>query len=303
MHRGFGPLRAVAATIVLGACFSTAAGCTDAGGGDRTDAGDSPADQETAAGARMPSPEKPPEAVARQLMRTLETAAAASDCASVRALNERSPQRFACPSPPGEPRIRDFEIVASATYGTAAVIDYTTRKEDQGATMVTFVDPDLRWGVSRFGVLSDEHPTTATSDDDSRQGFRATVDRYLDAVRSRDCDEYRRHTFLEGVPETICAEIFPTTALLARRLRADPATEPVYLGGNAVFGVYGIATERPRPAYETIVVVKTPPGALVPYVVLAAHPGPAPAGELPRGNPRRRPARPDSPPLDSSPAM
>ncbi len=235
--------------FALALALAAATGCGDDGAG-----AEQPRGQETAAGARMPSPAVSAEETATRLLETLEAARKRSDCRFVRAVGRRSSQRFACPMPFG-PRIRNFRAVDSQTYGTAAVIDYTTRRSRAGAAMVMFVDPDRSWGVGRFGLLVDEHPSVATSDEDSRSGFAKAVEGYLTAVRERDCAAFRTHAVTGGDPRLSCRREFPRTRDLARRLSANPGAQATYLGGNAIFGVHGILTSEPTPAYETIVTV------------------------------------------------
>jgi hypothetical protein len=259
-------VRPLALLIVLTALV--AAGC---GGGDDA----SGASGETPAGARAPDGRTDPAATARLVLHTVEKAKSNKDCKPIRPIITRSPQKFICPPLPGVAPVKNFKIVDTAKYGTGAVIDYTTKKSPKGGSMTMFLDPERNWGIGRFGLLYGS--TVGSSDEASRSGSRRAVDKYLKAVREGDCPSFN-DVAVTNSPEkkVVCRDEFPQTKVLAKALKASPTAKPEYLGGNRVFGVYGLAAAEPKPRYWTITTIETAKGSIEPFAVLDAILGPPP---------------------------
>lgn len=209
------------------------------------------------------------------LAKVMKEARARKDCKTVESLNRRSAIRVACPAPPQVRKsMARFELVEAASYGTGAVVDYTSGEAKGGAAIVLFVAPDRRWAISRFGLVT--KPTVGSSDEESRAGFDDTVEDYLRAVRERDCKAFDQNA-LTASPErkVVCQSEFKQTKGLADSLAANPAADPEYLGGNETFGFYRLGLTKPKRQDLTISVMKTPEGSLHPFVVLNAIPSAA----------------------------
>lgn len=251
------------AAVAAVACMA-AVGCGEDGG------------EAPATAAALPAITTPPEAVAKRLMKVLGEARRRRDCKPVDAINERSSYQFACPQLDDvRASFAKFEVVDAATYGTAAVIDYRTGGLKDGATMIMHVTPDREWAFTHFGLL---YQAVGTSDGEDVAGYERTVERYLRAIRERDCALFYQHALTSSDDEkATCRREFPHTKELGRAMRQSPNAEPEYLGGNERFGFYALELTRPRPAYRTLTVFKTDPGTLQPYLVLSGIPGPVPS--------------------------
>jgi hypothetical protein len=213
-----------------------------------------------------------------RMAKLLETTATTEDCVELEEINARSFTRFPCPPARSLSRsMKKFKVVGAEEYGTGAVVDYTSGEVPDGAAIVLYVAPDRNWGIGRFGLVTE--PSTETTDDDSREGYGAVVDDYLDAVRTRDCEAFRDAAFIESDDggERLCRTVFAGTAPLARRLKQNPSAEPRYEGGNATYGFYTLETPKPAPENSTISVMRTGDGADGPYRVLDVTPSPTEA--------------------------
>lgn len=190
------------------------------------------------------------------------------DCDGIDAVNERSFTRFECPPPkPLAKSMAEFEVLGAEIHGTGAVVDYESGNIADGAAIVLSVTPDRQWGIARFGVMTE--PSVGTSDADSRAGYRRAVDDYLEAVRDRDCAEFRRVAFLpDAIAATACKTAFAATAPLAKSLASNPRAGAVYVGGNKTFGFFNLETTRPEPANRTISVVRSEERSSSRYLVL-----------------------------------
>jgi len=216
---------------------------------------------------------EPVKVFVERLAKLLETASAKSDCAEIEDINLHSLTRFSCPpSKQLSKSMASFEVVDFEEYGTGAVVDYRSGEVEDGAAVLLFVAPDRRWGISRFGIVTE--PSTKTSDEDSREGYAETVDAYLKAVRERDCEAYTEVVYTDASGDAVCDGVFTTTEELATGLQKDRSAKPRYLGGNATFGFYSIETEWPVPTLNntTVSVIKAADGSPKPYMVLDAAP-------------------------------
>jgi hypothetical protein len=246
---------------------AVAVGC--GGGDDESTAKDEPVEV-SAAG-------EPAKTFISRLAKLIETSTSAKDCAELEQINSRSATRFPCPAPQDlRKSMRRFEVVGAEEYGTGAVVDYKSGQIKDGAAIVLFVAPDRNWGVGRFGVVSE--PSTETSDEDSREGYAKAVDKYLTAVRERDCDAYFDIKFNgDDKKDVVCKQSFLDTQNLGALLKSNPGVEPRYAGGNESYGFYSLETSKPILSNVTISVAKASEKSSVPYVVLDVTPAPTTA--------------------------
>lgn len=217
---------------------------------------------------------EPPTVFIQRVARLLETAAAKKDCAEIEDVNRHSLTRFACPAAkPLRESMAEFEVVGAEEYGTGAVVDYESGGVADGATIVLFVAPDRKWGISRFGVVTPS--STETSDDEHRDGYTEAVEEYLAAVRARDCEAFEETVFVPaGSTTDVCKTVFLTTAELGQRLKDYPSAKLKYEGGNATYGFFSIETRSPTVQNVTISVLATGDSSK-PYAVLDAAPSPS----------------------------
>jgi hypothetical protein len=241
---------AVAATCVL------AVGCGDGEGGGGNAGSSAGVDSEP---ARLVS----------MVVKTASKAKGVKDCKEVAKVNRRSYAKYICPPITSEMRkaSRGFEVSGAAIYGAAAVVDYRSSSAKDGLSAVLYRNPRGEWTFGRWGLTYGE--TVGT--DDSRDETRPVLDRYLAAIRDRDCEAFNKLAATSsGDLAKVCKEEFPATRTLAKDL---DGSEPQirYLGGNEDFGFYRVTAGR---AAYTVSTVATPSGALRPYVVLDATPAP-----------------------------
>lgn len=264
-----GRLRPLLVTTV--AVCLVASGC---GGDSDADAGGG----ETPAGERAPDAKQSPAAFARELADLIADTTERKDCKPLDAITLRSTYRFECPSPETvRADMAFFEVTKAVRYGTGAVLEYKSETARQGGTMILFLGPDREWGLSHFKLVT-ESPADS-SDADSRAGYAHATRNYLRAVRERDCKRFTDYAAIQSpTPEAACKVELPGTKLLARLLRRNPDSEPVYLGGSEDFGFFRLELERPTPAYVTLTVFKTPEGSLRPFAVQPPTYAPGPTG-------------------------
>ena len=220
------------------------------------------------------TPQQPPDDHVRRVARRLGAADTTAKCGAVSRLTRQSLFRFRCPLP-GKAReaVAGLKVVGSATYGPAAVVDYVSQDTPDGASAVLFATRQLRWALSRFGLLNE--PSTESSDTDSRDEFDEAVDGYVSAVREGRCSQYDRYAVnaAEGDREAICADEFQKTVELGEALGKNPGAEPEYLGGNERFGFYSLTFAKPQSASVIVSVAKGSTGRAA---VLNFAPGPVP---------------------------
>jgi len=257
------------ASVCAAAALGGIAGCGDS-------------DEESTAGnaaTTFSRASEPPKTFIERMAKLLETTTAAKDCAQLEEINQRSPSRFSCPPAKAlRKSMASFEVVGVEEYGTGAVVDYKSGKLDDGAAILLFVSPDRNWGIGRFGVVT--KPSTETSDEDSREGYDEAVDRYLTAVRERNCKAFEKVAFTGGVKrKDVCKVSLAATKPLAKRLKANPSAAPSYAGGNATYGFYNLETRKPEAENSTISVVKSTDDEGASYVVLDVLPSPTAADQ------------------------
>lgn len=245
---------------VLGCVCAAFAGC----GGDD---GDSTA-------AESDGLSSPPAQLIESVLRTASTAKKPKDCKELRAVNLRSLTKVVCP--PISPQMRKTstttKLVKAATYGPAAVVDYTSPGAKKGASIILYRNAAGEWSIGSWGLL---YGSTVGTDSDDREDSEAVVTDYLVAVRERDCEAYNKVALTHSAElEDICKKEFIATELLAKALKADPDVEPRYIGGNEDFNFWGLRFDGPKPRAYTIGTAATPEGSLRPQVVLMIHAAP-----------------------------
>jgi hypothetical protein len=221
---------------------------------------------------------EPPEVFIERTARLLATVSEKKDCLELKDVNRHSLTRFPCPAPKSlRKSMASFEVVGSEEYGTGAVVDYKSGDVKDGAAILLFVAPDRKWGISRFGIIT--QPSTKTSDADNSEGYAKAVDDYLAAIRKRDCKAFAAVVFIPSESkQNVCKTTFALTEPLAKRMKDFPSAKPKYEGGNASFGFFSFETRHPDVESRTISVVATG-GPAQRYLVLDVAPSP-PAEEL-----------------------
>jgi hypothetical protein len=244
-----------------------AAGC--GGGDDASTAKDEPVEVSVAS-----EPLKP---FIMRMTKLLETTTAKKDCGELESITVRSVTQFACPAPQELRRsMARFEVVGAEEYGTGGIVDYKSGKIKDGAAIVLFVAPNRNWAIGRFGVIT--KPSTNTSDAKSRAGYAKAVDKYLAAIRERDCDAYFSVTYNgNDKRDAVCKKTFAATKKMATLLKSNPDAAPHYEGGNGTYGFYSLETRKPDPANVTISLIKASPKSAEPFVVLDIAPSPTAA--------------------------
>jgi hypothetical protein len=257
----FGDSRDALLSTLLTIVGIAAAGC---GGGD----GDS-ADAESNGLSSEP---------AKLIEKILHTTAAAkkpADCKEVATINLRSQTKSICPplDAQGRQASRTTKLTRAATYGTSAVIDYKSKGAPKGASILLYRNSEGQWTIGRWGLLYGE--TVGTDDADAHERSAKVVDRYLTAVRDRDCKSFLKYAAARSEdPKVACKQEFAAMKPLADALRANPTARPAYVDGNEAFGFYRLDLNRPKPVSYTISTTKTADGALRPHVVLDSVLGP-----------------------------
>lgn len=256
--------------IAVLACL-TAAGCGDGGDADADDGGG-----ETAAAAQLPNAKQSPAEFARELAHLIADTLRPKGCKRLNAINARSTYRFECPSPDNVRNEFAFlRVRHAASFGTGAVVDYTTEQATRGASMLLFLGPDLQWGISHYNMLIEEG--AESSDDGNREGYDEAMAGYLEAVRKQDCKGYTRYAaILSDDEQAACKGELARSRRLTRLLNRNRAARPQYLGGNATYGFYRLELPVPTPTNLTFSVIEMPKGSLRPYLV--QMPTFAPAG-------------------------
>jgi len=195
---------------------------------------------------------RPADEFVRRLATLLKSSVKKPDCDEIALIDSRSNVTIPCPAPVElRQEMGTLRVRGSEEHGPAAVIDYRTNSEWDGATVLAVVAPDRFWTIARFGLPA--AGSIGTSDADSRDGFEDTVERYLAAVRERDCEAFLTVTRTDGLSGSeACKRLFEPTKRVAKRLRSDPEAQPTYVGGNATFGFFVLETTKPKPEATVI---------------------------------------------------
>jgi hypothetical protein len=260
--RSIGSLAACVAAAIACAPLA-AAGC---GGGDSADA-EGPTGLQTE-----------PARLIGTVMRVASEAKNKRDCKEVDAINKRSQLQIVCPPESKQQRAtnRAAKMTRAAVYGDAAVVEYTAPDAKGGASIVLYRDPSRRWTVAQWGLA---YPGAVGTENENGDDTREAVDRYLAAVKDRDCKAFNRYaaTYSRTLKE-ICKTEFAVTEQVAKVLKADPNVEVEYVGGNEAFAFYRLTADRPQPIAYTISTAKTPERSSWPHLVLDLAPAPLDSG-------------------------
>ena len=212
-----------------------------------------------------------PAEMVQRMVTDAAAAKSAKDCAFVARVNRRSSAKLLCPPPTADIRrdTRAMELTGAAIYGTGAVVDYRSRNVRDGALIVLSRNQQGLWSLNRFGLAIPD------GDDEPDSSSREVVDRYLDAVRERDCETFFKYAVTQAPDaRTACKQEFPQTRALGVSLQANSDARVRYLGGGKGIDFYALNLASPRPASYTISTATTPEGALRPHAVLDAERGP-----------------------------
>lgn len=253
--------RALCAAALLGAV--AIAGC----GGDSEDGGQVDV-------AELSTASEAPKTFVERLAKLLETSSTKEECTPLKDIGSRSLVGFPCPTQQAtRESMAKFKLLDIEQHGTGAVADYRSGVAKDGAAILLYIAPDNNWAVSSFGILT--KPSIGTDDGKSRAGYDAVLDRYLAAVRARDCAAFAKVQYdgdLGG--KDVCKAAFKNTQALAKRLKNNPSAKPVYQGGNDTYGFYALETREPKPERSTITVVKRGADPAKPYEVVGVAPTP-----------------------------
>lgn len=251
--------------VVLAGVCMLAAGCGD--DGDAKSSSDGGSEVADAAAA---------EKFVNEAGKLLGQARGPSYCKRLEPINERATSRLACPAPPAlRKSLATFETTGAGSYGTGAVVDYTSGGARDGASVLLAQGTDGRWMLTKFGLVYGK--TVGTDDGPSRKAFDHAVATYLRAIRTRDCKLYYQLSIIQASnPKKACdpGGGYDQTKTVARALRESGNPEPDYLGGNSAFGFYGLALSRPKRRYDTITVVRAASDSGPAAGILNFTPGP-----------------------------
>lgn len=267
--------------VVYGTAAAVAViGVAACGGGD--DDTSSAAGKPPASGAEQSKPPDlaptpvDPELFWVELINHARDPVPARHCPIVERVNRRSQDDVQCPVPAR--LLRGLRLNGSdggQAYGSGAVVDYTNGNFIGSEAAVLVVAPKRRWAVARYEL--DRGASVGTSDAGSRPGFDRAVDSYLEAVRARDCKAYAAVVDLDD-GERPCPTAFARTRKVAALLQANRDPKLHYMGGNRLFGFYGLTLRRPIPRYWTVVAARQPRGQASRYAVMAMLRGPLTQG-------------------------
>jgi hypothetical protein len=200
-----------------------------------------------------------------------EAAAATGQCAQLQTLG--TPSIFAGPACAALlPKVKGLKVLATAAYGTGAVIDVTDAGFGRaGGTFVAEVGAGNKWTLSGgYGV---GHPTVGTTAKDA-SGFLTDLNGTIAAIRAKDCAAFVKYAFTATNGPSACTQ--PFASATAKALAGDPTAVPTSLGGNADFQFYSLALKgypgHPGLTHLTWDVGKTSPGPGVIYPYVADPP-------------------------------
>lgn len=262
--------RARILALAATACLAVA-GC---GGDDEQTAGSA---STPAAGPASPAPE--PKQDIQDFAKLLDTALTTPGCDGLDTkVNKPEEGGISIVCPADDPKVAkasaDYETTGAESYGSAAVIDYTSAEAPQGGTWELSLGSDGTWVIDAGSITRTE---TVGSELDDRAAFESVLERFLDSVRRDDCDGFFKYAVTASQDKPVaCRDELPVYDALATALKADPEAKPFFIGGNARYAFFGLETDKPKPAYRTVTVVKSAEGADQPYLVARTKLGPNP---------------------------
>lgn len=165
-------------------------------------------------------------------------AAAAGDCGAVDEFNAEA--GFISPCEQG---YEGLKVTGTEDFGTAALIDYTSAGNPDGATAALALNEGGRYRLiqslvpASIGLSAEQsgtEPTEQTLRDDQ-------AERFVEAVRAKDCDEYFEAALTPTQDkQKECRAEFDPEAGIQPDLESSPDAVPESLGGTEAFGLYGL---------------------------------------------------------------
>jgi hypothetical protein len=251
--------RGARTTVLLGALCTlvllTAVGC--GGGGD---SGNAPQASETIDQFA-------------QRFKQASDAAVAGRCDVVRDFNRKAAITIFC-GKQAKGLYDHFRVTGAESFGSGGIVDYTDAEAPKGATAVAALDDKGVYRLVSSLILSRPVPggprfsaRQAGTEPDDEAARDKIANRFIDAIRSKDCDTY----FKLGLTptqnkKTECRIEFDPKTKVQPQIAADPDAEPDPLGGTEAFGFYGLSSDPGH--YRTIVLVPGPPGGDPKYLAL-----------------------------------
>jgi hypothetical protein len=222
-----------------------------------------------------PKPKEPVSAYAATIQKAMTT----PNCVGLNQVNIKGESGFVlpCPATDKNPQAKrafaNFKVTGSEAFGTGGVIDFTDGEAAKGGTYIVAVGVSGRWHIDAAPLLG--HRTVGGKPD--RAGFDGPIKPFLTAIRTNDCKAFFDWAITQSQDvKKACREELPLYKNVAAALKAQPDVKPSFLGGNADAAFYSLRTDKPKPTYRTLAVVKTQPPAPKPYLVLGTDVGPAP---------------------------
>jgi hypothetical protein len=192
--------------------------------------------------------------------RRFESAVRSGDCERVRTLSFSGEQPDDARCGRFLERLKDFDAIAAARYGTGGVVDFTTERSPGTMVFVLGRDRSFRWatllGAARGkGVVGKAAPRKSRLD--------AVASSAVKALRSGDCAQFAKAA--KGIlPEprasqTACEK----RAGLRAKLERDPDAAARRLGANSRVAFYSLLPEPDGPYFTLVLLVKGNRAALL----------------------------------------
>ena len=149
-----------------------------------------------------------------------------------------------------------FRVTGTATFGTGGVVDFTDAEVARGGTYVVGLDPKRRFSIVLAAPVGQK---TVGTKQRNPAAFNQAAQRFVAAIRNRNCDEYVKYSFAAaGVSrKRACAEAFSRDSGIQPELAGDRRAAPRPLGGNSYFAFYALSSKPDH--YRTLVVARVPP--------------------------------------------
>lgn len=140
-------------------------------------------------------------------------------------------------------RLKGFDVLATAAYGTGGVIDGVAgaQGEKSEIALLLALDSDRRFKLFAIGAGDPRGTIGATQADPA--AFDSAVAGAIDAIRRGDCAalySLSHPTLAPGASDeaTFCTQY--QNNRFQETLRASPNATPLRLGGNAFYGFYAL---------------------------------------------------------------
>jgi hypothetical protein len=214
-----------------------------------------------------------PAVAAATFAERLERALTRTGCPGLATLNKYGQIRLPCPSRSNrriKAAFRGFKVRGTRTYGTGAVIDFTSGEAPRGGSYVLLLSAQRRWSIV-FAPITNRRTTRDALG--SSAGHQNAANGFTTAVRDGSCDGYFRFAVTPpGQRKTqACSDAFGANGLytgLQADLRANPGVTPALLGGNRTFAFFALRTGS---TYRTAATLRTGRGAAEPFLVITTE--------------------------------